>query len=170
MADATLLPCPFCGGDDIFMEPDEYGSGGQWVYPIHVGCSRCKVEIVCVNSDTKEDAIEAWNTRQPPSQVPAEDVGTDLLYLQACKAELDGPDWQPNRAVWADLCNTALSLTALQVTEGDKVREKYEELIYAVSIKHPQEDRHETALRYIRQAEQGNGGTGRSQSNKVSKP
>ena len=35
----------------------------------------------------------------------------------------------------------------------DDLRRKYSELLYAVASKHPQETRHETALRYIRQAE-----------------
>lgn len=34
-----------------------------------------------------------------------------------------------------------------------EVKAKYYELLYAVSIKHPNETRHETALRYIKQAE-----------------
>jgi len=38
------------------------------------------------------------------------------------------------------------------------VDEKYSELIYAVSSKYPGESRHETALRYIRQAESADHG------------
>ena len=38
--------------------------------------------------------------------------------------------------------------------ELNDLRDKYNELIYAVVRKHPDEDRHATALRYIRQAEQ----------------
>lgn len=55
-----LLPCPFCAGADIFIEPDERGSGGQWVSPIHVGCAACKAEQI---ADDKEAAIDAWNRR-----------------------------------------------------------------------------------------------------------
>ncbi|MDQ1758978.1 Lar family restriction alleviation protein [Achromobacter aegrifaciens] len=57
---ADLKPCPFCGGTRIFVEPDEYGSGGQWVSPIHVGCSGCKAEQM---GDTKAEAFERWNRR-----------------------------------------------------------------------------------------------------------
>jgi len=39
-----------------------------------------------------------------------------------------------------------------------EVKAKYYELIYAVGIKHPGETRHETALRYIKQAEAHNNG------------
>lgn len=35
----------------------------------------------------------------------------------------------------------------------EELSRKYQELLYQVSIKHPGETRHETALRYIRQAE-----------------
>ena len=34
-----------------------------------------------------------------------------------------------------------------------ELREKYNELLYAVGNKHPDETRHQTALRYIQQAE-----------------
>ncbi|MFY1847921.1 Lar family restriction alleviation protein [Achromobacter dolens] len=56
----TLLSCPFCGGTRIFTEPDERGSGGQWVTPIHVGCNDCKAEQV---ADTVDEAVERWNRR-----------------------------------------------------------------------------------------------------------
>lgn len=39
------------------------------------------------------------------------------------------------------------------LSETDAVRAKYDELIYAVSIKREGETRHETALRYIKTAE-----------------
>lgn len=47
---------------------------------------------------------------------------------------------------------------ALQVSSGiferqSELSAKYFELLYAVESKHPGESRHETALRYIRQAE-----------------
>ena len=37
--------------------------------------------------------------------------------------------------------------------EIERLREKYNELLYAVGNKHADETRHETALRYIKQAE-----------------
>jgi hypothetical protein len=39
------------------------------------------------------------------------------------------------------------------VNEGRSVQELYNELLFAVASKHPDESRHETALRYINQAE-----------------
>jgi len=41
-------------------------------------------------------------------------------------------------------------------TDGETLA-KYHELLYAVATKHPDETRHETALRYIRNAERGTG-------------
>lgn len=38
----------------------------------------------------------------------------------------------------------------------DRVRKLYNELLYAVARKYPGETRHQTALRYIQQAERGN--------------
>jgi hypothetical protein len=40
-----------------------------------------------------------------------------------------------------------------RVAELEAERDRYHELLYAVEKKHPGETRHETALRYIRQAE-----------------
>jgi len=61
--DINLLPCPFCGGTDIFTEPDERGSGGQWCSPIHVGCRSCKAEQ---RGDDVVFARANWNRRAAP--------------------------------------------------------------------------------------------------------
>ncbi len=69
----TLLSCPFCGGTCIFTEPDERGSGGQWVTPIHVGCNDCKAEQM---ADTVDEAVERWNRRSAaPGVSTVEDAG-----------------------------------------------------------------------------------------------
>lgn len=74
-----LAACPFCGGTDIFIEPDERGSGGQWVGPIHVGCNACKCEQY---ADEDSDAISAWNRRpaaqkDAPQSAPVQQALTD---------------------------------------------------------------------------------------------
>jgi len=38
--------------------------------------------------------------------------------------------------------------------DREELEKKYYELIYAVATKHPNESRHETALRYIREREE----------------
>lgn len=57
---SKFLPCPFCGCQNIFVEPDERGSGGQWVAPIHVGCTSCKAEQM---DDDVDGAVGRWNQR-----------------------------------------------------------------------------------------------------------
>ena len=64
MSNSELLPCPFCGrSEHLFTEPDELGSGGQWVSPIHVGCSQWSGCGVSLSRETESEAIAVWNTR-----------------------------------------------------------------------------------------------------------
>lgn len=63
MKTQALEACPFCGGTEIFIEPDERGSGGQWVSPVHVGCVACKCEQ---RGEQQEEAVAAWNHRTVP--------------------------------------------------------------------------------------------------------
>lgn len=62
-----LKACPLCGGTDIYVAPDETGSGGQWVPPVHVGCRACCLDLVDLVTDTREGAIAAWNRRVSPA-------------------------------------------------------------------------------------------------------
>lgn len=57
---------------------------------------------------------------------------------------------------WDDEADTALAAldAALAEPEPDAIAAKYNELLMAVGHKYPGETRHETALRYITQAEQ----------------
>lgn len=65
------LSCPFCGSTCLFTVPDEHGSGGQWVPPIHVGCNDCQAEQV---ADTEDEAVERWNRRSSPTSVAPGDA------------------------------------------------------------------------------------------------
>lgn len=67
MNNQELKPCPFCGGTEIFIKPDEVGSGGQWVAPIYVGCDACKCDQV---ADDQDEAVAAWNRRAAPITQP----------------------------------------------------------------------------------------------------
>lgn len=68
------LCCPFCGSTSLFTEPDEWGSGGQWISPIHVGCKECKAEQ---SADTEEEAVERWNRRSSPAPSAPGDAQDD---------------------------------------------------------------------------------------------
>lgn len=83
----TLKSCPFCGDTDIFIEPDERGSGGQWCSPIHVGCTKCQAEQC---ADEEADAIAAWNRRAAIQQAAgAVPEGCRIVPMEPSKAMLD---------------------------------------------------------------------------------
>jgi len=55
-----LLPCPFCGCEDIEVTQNtqsDYMSGWYWT----VGCTACEAEFAV--STEAADAIARWNTR-----------------------------------------------------------------------------------------------------------
>jgi len=101
---------------------------------------------------------------------------TPHMYAERWKAEYDVAEWKhllcgapkPDILAYgpADEATTTAVLTKEQLAEAQRTgviepnaiqadaRKKYEELIYAVGMKFPGESRHETALRYIRQAEE----------------
>jgi hypothetical protein len=114
MADATLLPCPvpWCAQQDA---PQTYqGCTDQWV----VICPSCGVNGPVAM--TEELAKEAWFylPRQPPSQVPAEDVervAQAIALVYNADAGSTAHD-----VVEIDRKAARAALTALQVTEGDK--------------------------------------------------
>lgn len=56
-----------------------------------------------------------------------------------------------------DDCRTIMKeLGPPPIPDPDDISDRYFELIYAVGKKHPGETRHQTALRYIKQAEVSN--------------
>ena len=59
-SDKRLLPCPFCGGEaelNLFL--------GNYC----VTCTECMGAIFPAKGMTKEEAIQAWNTRKPVDAV-----------------------------------------------------------------------------------------------------
>lgn len=77
---------------------------------------------------------------------------TDEL-LKKAMSDRDGHPW---RYYTLDH-DTMKRLCEDLITRAEKAEALYQELIYAVASKHPDETRHQTALRYIRQAETPSG-------------
>jgi hypothetical protein len=70
--------CPLCGNADIYVAPDEIGSGGQWVPPVHVGCKPCGLDLVDLIGDgSRNAAIAAWNHRQAEARATTAEAERD---------------------------------------------------------------------------------------------
>lgn len=63
-----LLLCPFCGGEDIYLEKYEHQVGERW----RIFCTNCMAQIDRGYDQTKGGVIEAWNTRKPVEKVVSE--------------------------------------------------------------------------------------------------
>ena len=53
-----LKPCPFCGGKGIWQEV------GAQPHIFCIRCEKCWAKSIYVQEWSKQDAIEAWNTRK----------------------------------------------------------------------------------------------------------
>lgn len=92
-----LKPCPFCGSADIHIAPDEVGSGGQWVGPVHVVCGGdC---VAGQTGDDKESAVAAWNRRAALQSQDREDVEFQVSIEGEVQAQAFGPRDQ----AWAEI-------------------------------------------------------------------
>ena len=62
MSEIKLLPCPFCGGDNLGFYHNHLFRDGYEVrcYDCHFGLQE---------SRTKEEAIKQWNTRKPMKRI-----------------------------------------------------------------------------------------------------
>ena len=54
-----LKPCPFCGGDNLYVDGYEHGAGTRW----RVVCLSCMGMVDSGTVQQKHRAIEAWNRR-----------------------------------------------------------------------------------------------------------
>lgn len=164
-----LLPCPFCG----FHDPTEDEQGILILRPDYLTprplkivhgysrmCGMCGVRTP--TCETLEQADTRWNTRQAAPEAPAEPLDRDALWEAAesfCyKSDIDDLTVKHIDLV-ADFAQTHVDLRTMFAFEAGQraEREKYNELIMAVASKYPNETRHQTALRYIQQAESNKG-------------
>ena len=58
-SDLALLPCPFCGSEEVFYIQYQHDAGVRW----KVACMNCLAEIDRGWPQTKSAAQEFWNTR-----------------------------------------------------------------------------------------------------------
>lgn len=99
-----LLPCPFCGKADAFVEQSTFASS-------YVICNDCSARgpDSCQDSDDEDEpghaaAIAAWNTRIASSP-PAASVGVDeIKRLRKALEDVCNPLGYLRRLVEADGC------------------------------------------------------------------
>ena len=103
-----------------------------------------------VHQDPKERQFRTWQARA----ALAAKAPTPLPNLpRYTPSNIDGTmDRNPDGS-WIHEDDLAEALAAKVPAECERLRELYEELLFSVGKKHPYETRHQTALRYIRQAE-----------------
>jgi Lar family restriction alleviation protein len=65
MGEIKLLPCPFCGGNKLYIAERNY-FGEQFV---QISCLGCHTSQAGSEYETKEEAIAAWNQRKPMERI-----------------------------------------------------------------------------------------------------
>jgi Lar family restriction alleviation protein len=72
-----LLPCPFCGSNDLIVVPDLAEDDNNRIYAYHVFCRDCHAhgrnKFPFCWCESEQQAIEAWNDRFIPAMIPGED-------------------------------------------------------------------------------------------------
>jgi len=107
-----MRECPFCQSTDIYIEPDEVGSGGQWVSPVYVGCN---VQTGCgfarAFGDDKAEA-EVKRLREALSTLPQQAATNEGEALEQVKvrpvtiiASDMVEDWVRRAMRFIDLCD-----------------------------------------------------------------
>lgn len=65
--EVTLLPCPFCGGDELSHGWSSPGYDGS----MHSGSAECHSCGALIIAETEAEAITAWNTRATTADLQA---------------------------------------------------------------------------------------------------
>ena len=92
-----LKPCPFCGGKAILSE--SHTVAGETFELCFVFCESCCAETSLHN--TKQDAIEAWNSRAEPTFTPDEIDAIKRMFSEHFERK-------PNEGAIIEKCAAAL--------------------------------------------------------------
>jgi hypothetical protein len=82
-------------------------------------------------------------------------IGLSKYGVSVADSHLSVPQWLQHAQEEALDLAVYLERVRSGLAEQESLRDKYNQLLFAVTNKHEGETRHETALRYIRQVEQG---------------
>lgn len=79
-----LLPCPFCGNEDIEIE-HRHTNDGRYLDGYMIYCCMCDVEMTVCGDECashKQDAIDQWNTRTQsrPLKCEVDMIGFEGTY------------------------------------------------------------------------------------------
>lgn len=65
MSEIKLKECPFCGSDRLYITERNYFGENYCT----ISCIECHISQTGNEFETKEDAIEQWNTRNPMDRI-----------------------------------------------------------------------------------------------------
>lgn len=97
-----LLPCPFCGSEELMHGSDYPGWDGRETTG-NVQCGNCDAFTL---QDTEADAIAAWNTRLAHS-LPSQ--ADEIAALRARVAELEAENDRLTKAVGSGILGELLN-------------------------------------------------------------
>ena len=99
MSEIKLLPCPFCGGKAvIYHQSSKYTNrDGNFVHCMECGCRtklfECYGNTTKTHEDTKQEAIEAWNTRKPMERIIEQLTESKEHYRRLWNKNQDDEDY-----------------------------------------------------------------------------
>ena len=97
MGTSELLPCLFCGSDQVMMfaptcRPETPYNPADRLFPI-VRCIRCRAEVAGKNEDySGRTAIDAWNRRASPDASLMREILEAMEAAQSALAMIIAPD------------------------------------------------------------------------------
>lgn len=71
-----LLPCPFCGANDLRQVVHDLSDDDEYPFGYSIGCNSCFVDLP--PEQTQSDCFKAWNTRADKT-APAPPINVEAL-------------------------------------------------------------------------------------------